>query len=74
MQIINNLSEYDMLRSMKIPHTPWLLAGAFLCLVEACDHFATEAVNPLLHSFNGWTSGGRYSPVLSPSNLRQRAR
>ena len=53
MQIINNLSEDDMLRSMKIPHTPSLLAGAFLCLVEACDHFATATVNPLLHSLKG---------------------
>src|SRR5262245_61145467 len=53
MKIINNLSNDDMLRSMQIPHTPTLLAGAFLCLVEACDHFATETVNPLLQSLKG---------------------
>lgn len=53
MQIVNNLSDKDMQRSLIIPHTPSLLAGAFLCLVEACDHFATETVNPLLQSLNG---------------------
>jgi hypothetical protein len=29
MQIISNLSDEDMLRSMNIPHTPSLLAGSF---------------------------------------------
>ena len=53
MKVTNNLSTDDLVRSMTIPHTPPLLAGAFLCLVEACDQFATETVNPLLQSLKG---------------------
>src|SRR4051812_148164 len=42
-----------MLRSTKIPETASLLAGAWLCLIEGCDLFATETVNPLIQLWKG---------------------
>ena len=53
MKFINELSDDDMLRSTKIPHSTSLLAGAWLCLIEGCDLFATETVNPLIQLWKG---------------------
>jgi hypothetical protein len=53
MKFINHLSQEDMLRSTKIPATADLLAGAWLCLIEGCDLFATETVNPLIQLWKG---------------------
>jgi hypothetical protein len=52
-KFINHLSNEDMLRSTKIPETASLLAGAWLCLIEGCDLFATETVNPLIQLWKG---------------------
>lgn len=48
MRIINNLTEEDMRRSMQVPPDTSRLAGAWLSLIEGCDLFATETVNPLI--------------------------
>ena len=55
MKVTNNLSTDDMLRSLRVPHAPTLLAGSFLCLIEACDQFATAAISPLLRSLEALT-------------------
>jgi hypothetical protein len=69
MRFINELSDDDMLRSVKIPHSTSLLAGACLCLIEGCDLFATETVNPLIQLRNGMnqretTFAGLYCRIL----------
>ena len=52
-KFVNHLSQEDMLRSTRIPETAGLLAGAWLCLIEGCDLFATETVNPIIQLWIG---------------------
>jgi hypothetical protein len=70
MKIINNLSPDDMLRSTEIPRTTSLLAGSWLCLIEGCDLFATETVNPLIQLWKGMNQresvfAGLYYRIMS---------
>src|SRR5262245_46110513 len=69
MKFVNHLSSEDMLRSTKIPETASLLAGTWLCLIEGCDLFAMETVNPLIELWKGMnqremTCAGLYYRIL----------